>query len=119
MWRQGIKILSAFWTLSGLHMIVSPQTALSSWQNNVKLNRTTSLLLQSYGYYLLSIAAANSSIQFLDDTPAKAVGYGSIVYGFMHGIHLLDVTYKQLGIPQGSQAFWLLIHIALMATVLH
>lgn len=113
-----IKVSSAFWALSGIQMLLAPDTAMKTWKNDIALTPVTSFLMKMFGIWLLSFGAINGSMLFWDASPVQACGYFSAIWALSHGYFLVDGTYKELNIPEGSQVVWMLVHLLIVVTTL-
>jgi len=113
------KVLSAFWILCGVQMIVAPESAWASWRGDPKkLTDRLKFTLSTFGYYLVAFSAVPLAMLMLDATPVQAAGYGSLVWAAYFLINILNGSYKKIGVAEGKHWIWFALHGIVSATTL-
>lgn len=99
-----LKVLSVFWGLNGVRMIVDPQGAADQW-GFPNLDDLGKAWMQTFGHGLLAQNLVLASMLFLDYGGIKAVGAGTLswlaagLWGELGGRH------RRLGVPREPMLF--------------
>jgi len=113
------KVLSVFWSLCGLQMVLAPKSAWTLWKGNEnRLTDRLKLMLNTFGSYLLAQAAITLSMLLFDATPVQAAGYGSLVWAGSFLFNILTGNYRKVGVDEGKHWIWFVLMATVSATTL-